>query len=73
LNASVKNKVLFITLQADRGFAAGAVFVGRLGGGKGGGGVVGLSVKKCLTLRGGYGFTKKKVNPPQADKIDGYC
>jgi hypothetical protein len=38
-----------------------------------GGGVVGLSVKKCFTLRGGYGFTKKKVNPPQADKIDGYC
>ena len=32
-----------------------------------GGGVVGLSVKKCLMLRGGYGFTKKKVNPPQAD------
>ena len=29
--------------------------------------------KKMLTLRWGYGFTKKKVNPPQADKIERYC
>jgi hypothetical protein len=63
---------LFSRKQADRGFAAGVVFVVRLGGGKGGGVVI-LSVNKCLMLRGGYGFTKKKVNPPQADKIDGYC
>ncbi len=58
--------------QADRGFATGAVFVVRLKGVEKEGSCRSVC-KKMLTLRGGYGFTKKKVNPPQADKIERYC